>query len=84
MKTRDIIDEARSLPVEKRARLVDTFLQSLNKPETELDTKWTAVTSSRLKELQDGSVKATPGREVFEKVWQRFWLNQPFHCSGPG
>jgi putative addiction module component (TIGR02574 family) len=72
MKTRDLINEAISLPVEERAWLVDTLLQSLNKPETELDKKWTAVANSRLKELRDGSVKAKPGREVFEKVWQRF------------
>ena len=72
MKSRDIIDEAISLPVEERARLVDSLLQSLNKPETEIDKRWTAVANSRLKELRHGDVKTKPGREVFEKVWKRF------------
>ncbi|NBB89789.1 MAG: addiction module protein [Spirochaetes bacterium] len=72
MNTRDLIDEACSLPVEERVRLVESLLQSLNKPETELDEKWAAVAHSRLQQLRNGSVEATPGKEVFEKVWQRF------------
>ncbi|MFP3960184.1 MAG: addiction module protein [Spirochaetaceae bacterium] len=72
MNTRDLIDEAYSLPVEERVRLVESLLQSLNKPETELDEKWTAVARRRLQELRNGSVEAVPGKEVFEKVWQRF------------
>ena len=72
MNTRDLIDVAYSLPVEERVRLVDSLLQSLSKPETELDKKWTAVARRRLQELRNGSVEAIPGKEVFEKVWQRF------------
>ena len=72
MNTRDLIDEAYSLPVEERVRLVDSLLQSLNKPETELDKKRTAVASGRLRELRDGSVEAIAGQEVFKNVWDRF------------
>ena len=72
MNTRDLIDQAFSLPVEERVRLVDSLLQSLNKPETDFDKKWTIVAHRRLQELRNGSVKAIPGKEVFEKVWQRF------------
>jgi putative addiction module component (TIGR02574 family) len=72
MNTRDLIDQAFSLPVEERVRLVDSLLQSLNKPETEFDKKWTIVAHRRLQELRNGSVKAIPGKEVFEKVWRRF------------
>jgi putative addiction module component (TIGR02574 family) len=72
MNTRDLINEAHSLPVEERVRLVNSLLQSLNKPETELDKKWTAVAHKRLQELQNGSVETIPGKEVFDKVWKRF------------
>ncbi|NBF40426.1 MAG: addiction module protein [Spirochaetes bacterium] len=72
MNTRDLIDEAYSLPVEERVRLVESLLESLNKPETALDEKWAAVARSRLQQLRNGSVEATPGKEVFEKAWHRF------------
>jgi len=72
MDTKDIIDEVFSLPVEERVHLVDSLLQSLNKPDSELDKQWTAVAHNRLKELQNGSVETVPGKEVFEKVWKRF------------
>ena len=72
MNTKDIIDEAYSLPVEERVRLVDSRLQSLNKPETEIDKKWTVVAHRRLQELENGSVETIPGKEVFEKAWKRF------------
>ncbi|WP_319560141.1 addiction module protein [Marispirochaeta sp.] len=72
MNTREFIDEAISLPVEERARIVDSLLQSLNMPETKLDKKWTSTASRRLKELKNGTIEAIPGKEVFEKVWKRF------------
>ena len=72
MNTKDLIDEAVSLPVEERARLVDSLLQSLNQPETEIDKKWASTAHRRLNELKSGSVKAIPGKKIFEKVWKRF------------
>ena len=61
MKTKDLIAEAISLPVEERAIVVDSLLKSLNPPETEIDRKWAAVAERRLKELRSGEVKALPG-----------------------
>ena len=71
MNTRDLIDEANSLPVEERVRLVDSLLQSLNKPDPEIQKKWTAVTHRRLQELRSGGSQAKPGAEVFERIWER-------------
>jgi putative addiction module component (TIGR02574 family) len=70
--TAAIIHEAKSLPVEQRALVVDALLLSLNPPDPEIDRKWAAVAKRRLEELRTGKVKAIPGEEVFEKIRNRF------------
>ena len=72
MKTKELIAEAISLPVEERALVVDSLLRSLNPPESEIDKKWAAVAKQRLKELRSGEVTAVPGDDVFKRIWQRF------------
>ena len=72
MNTKKLIDEAVSLPVEERALIVDSLLQSLNPPESEIDKKWIAVAKRRLAEMRSGTVKTIPGEKVFEKIWKRF------------
>jgi putative addiction module component (TIGR02574 family) len=72
MKTKDLIAEADSLPVEERLLVVDSLLKSLNPPDTDIDKKWAEVAKRRLKELRCGSVQAIPGNTVFNKIWKRF------------
>ena len=52
--------------------VVDSLLKSLNPPETDIDKKWASVAKRRLAELRTGEVKAVPGDEVFQKIWNRF------------
>ena len=72
MNTKELIEEAVSLPVEERALVVDSLLRSLNQPESEIDKKWAAVAKRRLIELRSGAVEPLPGQEVFDKIWRRF------------
>lgn len=72
LSTKELIEEAISLPVEERAIVVDSLLRSLNPPNEEIDRKWAEVAKRRLSELRSGKVKAIPGDEVFTKVWKRF------------
>ena len=72
MNTKELINEAVSLPVEERTLVVDSLLRSLNQPESEIDKKWASLAQKRLDEMKSGSIKSIPGDEVFKKIWQRF------------
>ena len=72
LKTKDLIAEAISLPVEERAMVVDSILRSLNPPDSDIDRKWAEVAKQRIAELRSGEAKAVPGDEVFRKIWKRF------------
>jgi putative addiction module component (TIGR02574 family) len=72
MKTKELTEEALSLPVEERALLADSLLRSLNLPNTAIDAKWTEVARTRLRDLRSGKVKPIPGDEVFAEILKRF------------
>lgn len=72
MNTKELINEAVSLPVEERTLVVDSLLRSLNQPESEIDKKWVAVAKRRLAGLRSGTIKPVSGQEVFDKIWKRF------------
>ena len=71
-KTQDLIDEAISLPIEERAILVDSLLQSINPLNKENDQKWALEAKRRFEELRSGKAQSIPGEEVFAKIWKRF------------
>jgi putative addiction module component (TIGR02574 family) len=68
----ELIQEASSLPVEARAKIVDSLLRTLNQPDSDIEAQWAAVAKRRLAELKSGNVKPIPGDEVFEKIHKRF------------
>ncbi len=68
----ELIDEVLSLPIEDRAYVIDSLIESMNPIDTEIDRKWIEVSKRRLNELRTGKVKGIPGNEVFEKIWKRF------------
>jgi len=69
MNTKQLIDEAVSLPVEERALVVDSLLRSLNQPESAIDKEWAEEAKRRLADLRSGDVKAVPGDDVFARIW---------------
>lgn len=72
MKTKDLINEVISLPVEERAIVADTILRSLNPQDSEIDRKWADIAKKRLSELRHGEMSVISGEEVFEKIWKQF------------
>ena len=72
MNTKQLIEEAVSLPVEERALVVDTLLRSLNQPESEIDKEWAKEAKRRLDDFRVGKINTIPGEEVFRKIMGRF------------
>jgi putative addiction module component (TIGR02574 family) len=72
MKTKKLIEEALSLPIEERAIIADSLLKSLNMPDPAKDVKWAEVAKRRLRELRSGKVKPIPGDQVFSEILGRF------------
>ena len=68
----DIIREAAELPVEERARVIDSLLRTLNPPSPEIDRAWVQVANRRLAELRSGAVRSIPVSEVFRRIRDRF------------
>ena len=72
MKTKDLIIEALSLPVEERAMFVDSLLKSLNPLQSEIDEKWAKIAKHRLNNLRSGGVASIPGNSVSERIRSKF------------
>jgi Putative addiction module component len=72
MKTAELIEEVASLPIEERARVLDTLLCSLNSPTSAIDAIWMEIAQHRLDDLRTGRVEAVPGQLVFERIRQRY------------
>ena len=68
MKTKELIAEAVSLPVEERALLVDSLLRSSNMPEPDIDKKWIVVTKDCLQQLRASEVTAIPNKDGLKNM----------------
>jgi putative addiction module component (TIGR02574 family) len=71
MNTADLMIEAASLPLEERARLVDSLLQTLNPVDEQVAGAWLDLARRRLDDIDSGRVATIPGEAVFEKVRRR-------------
>ncbi len=72
MNTKQLIEEAVSLPVEERTLVVDSLLRSLNQPDSEIDKAWAIEAKRRLDELRTSGANAISGEEVFKKIFGRY------------
>ena len=60
MKTAEIMNELANLPVEERALIADSLLQTLNPSQPEIEQQWLKVAQRRLAEISTGKVKTIP------------------------
>lgn len=68
MKTKDLIAEISDLPVEQRARIADQILQTLNRPDPDIESAWMQEVEKRVDEYEKGEVDLVPAREVFKSL----------------
>jgi putative addiction module component (TIGR02574 family) len=71
IKTKELFDEAISLPIEIRTKLVEKLLRSLNPSQREIDKLWSKEAERRVEEIKNGKVKTIPGERVFKKIRDR-------------
>lgn len=71
IKTKELFDEAISLPIEIRTQLVEKLLRSLNPSQKEIDKLWAKEAEKRVEEIRSGKVKTIPGEIVFKKIRNR-------------
>ncbi len=65
-------DEALLLPREQRAELVEKLLQSLNVPtQKEIDRLWAEKAEKRVREYEEGKIKALDGEQIFKEIRDR-------------
>lgn len=72
VEAKEIINEAKSLPVEARAQVADSLLRSLNQTDPGVDQAWAEEAKNRLKEIQNGEVEPISGDEVFKEIQEKF------------
>jgi putative addiction module component (TIGR02574 family) len=71
IKTKEIFNEAISLPVEIRTQLIEKLLLSLNPSQKEIDKLWAKEAEKRVEEIRRGKVKTIPGEKVFKRIRNR-------------
>ncbi len=71
IKTKEIFDEAMSLPIEIRTKLVEKLLLSLNPSQKEIDKLWAKEAEKRVEEIRRGKVKTISGDKVFKNIINR-------------
>lgn len=71
MKTSEIISELANLPVDERALIADSLLQTLNATQPEIEQAWLKLAQQRLTEIRDGSIETLSAEAVFADIDQR-------------
>ena len=72
IQTSEIISIAKTMPVEDRAEIVDSLLESMQPTDARIDELWKSEIEGRIASYETGAVELIPGSEVFEKIQKRF------------
>jgi len=70
-KTKELFEDAISLPIEVKTQLIDKLLHSINPIQKEIDELWAKEAESRVNEIHKGTVNAVPSEKIFKKIFNR-------------
>ena len=65
--TKQVLENALSLPAIDRIALVESLLKSLDQPDPTIDAIWAEEAEQRLAEFYSGRMRAIPADEVFQE-----------------
>ena len=68
MKTEELLAEIKDLPVEERAKIADCILNTLNKPNPNIDARWMEEVEQKAKQIESGEEEMISGDEVMDEL----------------
>ncbi len=71
MKTKDLKAAISYLPIEQRIEIADYVLESLNRPDPEVEDAWLEEIQRREKKYKEGKAILIPGEKVISDIRQR-------------
>ena len=71
IQTAEIISIAKAMPLEDRAEIVDSLLESMQPTDARIDQLWKLEVVRRIDRYEAGGVELVPGDLVFDKIHER-------------
>ena len=66
MELKDLVEEAVKLTPTERARVIETLLHSLDRPDPDIDQAWGEKAAARLLAVRDGRLVTVPAGQVLD------------------
>jgi putative addiction module component (TIGR02574 family) len=64
----ELEEQAKDLPAEERARLVEVLLESLHAPDSEIETDWAREIEQRIAAFDRGEAQTHAAEDVFAEA----------------
>ena len=72
---KELTNKVLSLPVQERAKLAHSLIQSIDGgEEQDVSSAWDVELEKRVHEIREGKVKGIPAEEVFAKLREKYHL----------
>ena len=62
----ELLEQALTLNVNERTKLIDELFKSIDKPDEEIDQIWADEANKRLEAYRKGEIKAVPMEDIFK------------------